>query len=231
MKKFIIIGFIALISACHKPNYNALDAAWTPDYDLNRSQHSIAEFEKQDQEKMPLEGGIVFVGSSTFTMWKNVKQDLAPLPIINRGFGGNTLPEVLHYADQTIFKYKPKTVVIYSENDMFGAKAKSPEQVRDAYVALTKVIHEKAPNAYIYGVSLKPSPSRWNKKADVEKANQLIQNFIKKDKRHTYIDIVPVMLKGGRPDPGIFLKDSLHMNQEGYRRWTEVLKPVLSKKV
>ncbi len=61
---------------------------------------------------------------------------LLHLPIINRGFGGSTFPEVIHYADRTIFKYHPKTVVIYCENDMFGKKTKTPEQVRDAYVKL-----------------------------------------------------------------------------------------------
>ena len=178
---------------------------------------------------MPAAGGIVLAGSSTFTKWTNADKDLAPLPIINRGFGGSTLPEVIHYADRTIFKYHPKTVVIYCENDMFGEKRKTPEQVRDAYVTLTKLIHEKEPDARIYGVSLKPSPSRWTKKADVEKANKLISDFIKRDRKHQYIDIWPVMMKNGRPDGSIFLKDSLHMNEEGYRRWVTVLKPILEK--
>jgi len=81
----------------------------------------------------------------------------------------------------------------------------------------------------LYGVSLKPSPSRWAKKDDVIKANQLIQDFIKSDRHHQYIDVWPVMLKNGRPDGSIFLKDSLHMNEEGYRRWIKVIKPILQK--
>lgn len=229
MKKYVVFLGVLFISSCHKPNYTALDKPWEPDYQLTRSENAIKEFERKDSEKMPAPGGIVLAGSSTFTKWTNADKDLAPLPIINRGFGGSTLPEVIHYADQTILKYHPGTVVIYCENDMFGSKPKSPEQVRDAYVTLTRMIHEKEPKAKIYGVSLKPSPSRWNKRQDVEKANRLIQDFIRTDRRHEYIDIWPVMMKDGRPDGTIFLKDSLHMNEEGYRRWTTVLKPVLEK--
>lgn len=231
MKKYILILFIAGFAACHKPNYVAMDAPWEPDYKIDRSENSIMAFEKSDSEKMPVEGGIVLTGSSSFTNWKQAASDLAPLPVINRGFGGSTFPEVIYYAERSVIKYKPKTVVIYCENDMFGQKKKSPEQVRDAYVALTKLLREQLPGVRLYGVSLKPSPSRWAQREDVIKANKLIQDFIKTDKKHDYIDVWPVMLKNERPDASIFLKDSLHMNEEGYRRWTKVLKPILEKTV
>jgi lysophospholipase L1-like esterase len=229
MIKYLFVLILVGVNACHKPNYTSLDAPWEPDYKVDRSENSILAFEKNDLEKMPAEGGIVFTGSSSFTNWKQAVDDLAPLPIINRGFGGSTFPEVIFYADRTILKYKPKTVVIYCENDMFGGKKKSPEQVRDAYVALTKLIRDKLPDVRLYCVSLKPSPSRWEKREDVIKANKLIQEFIKSDKKHGYIDVWPIMLKDGRPDGSIFLKDSLHMNPEGYRRWTQIIKPVLEK--
>ena len=229
MKKYFLSLLLIGLNACHKPNYSNLDATWEPDYSLDRFESTIKNYETKDAERMPEKGGIVFAGSSSFTKWQSAAEDLAPLPIINRGFGGSTIPEVIHYADRTILKYDPKTVVIYCENDMFGKKSKTPEQVRDAYVALTKTIREKQPDVRLYGLSLKPSPSRWDRREAVIKANKLIQDFIKTDKKHDYIDVWPVMLKNGRPDPAIFLSDSLHMNEEGYRRWIQVLKPVLAK--
>ncbi|WP_439584653.1 GDSL-type esterase/lipase family protein [Dyadobacter bucti] len=231
MKKYFLVLLVVWLGACNKPNYTSLDVPWEPDYKLDRSESSIKNYEAKDAEKMPALGGIVFAGSSSFTKWQSAAEDLAPLPIINRGFGGSTIPEVIYYADRTILKYNPKTVVIYCENDMFGSKKKTPEQVRDAYVALTKTIREKQPDVLMYGISLKPSPSRWERRADVEKANKLIRDFIKSDKNHQYIDVWPVMLKNGRPDGSIFLSDSLHMNEEGYRRWIKVLKPILEKTV
>lgn len=231
MKKYFLVLLVVWLGACNKPNYTSLDVPWEPDYKLDRSESSIKNYEAKDAEKMPAPGGIVFAGSSSFTKWQSAAEDLAPLPIINRGFGGSTIPEVIYYADRTILKYNPKTVVIYCENDMFGSKKKTPEQVRDAYVTLTKTIREKQPDVLMYCISLKPSPSRWERRADVERANKLIRDFIKSDKNHQYIDVWPVMLKNGRPDGSIFLSDSLHMNEEGYRRWIKVLKPILEKTV
>ena len=230
MKKVFLLLSVVWLSACHKPNSTAnIAEPWQPDYDVKRSEASIVAFEKKDAEKMPAPGGIVFTGSSSFTKWQSAAEDLAPLPIINRGFGGSTFPEVIYYAPRNVLKYKPKTVVTYCENDMFGQKPKTPEQVRDEYVTFVKLVRAQYPDVQLYFVSLKPSPSRWAKKDDVIKANQLIMDYIKKDKKHEYIDVWPVMLKNGRPDGSIFVSDSLHMNDEGYRRWTKVFKPILEK--
>lgn len=228
MKKiFSFLLIIAFLSACQRPNYTQIAPPFTPNYKLDRFEGTIKGYEKQDSLKMPAEGGILLTGSSSFYKWTTVYQDLAPLPIINRSFGGSTIPEVVYYAERSILKYKPKTVVVYCENDMFGDQAKSPEQVRDVYVKLVQTIRAKLPKAQIYFVGLKPSPSRWKRWADSQKANQLIQDFIKTDKHHDYIDVSEIMLKNGKPDPSIFVSDSLHMNAEGYRRWTSVIKPVL----
>ncbi len=220
---------LILVWACHKPNYQAMAPAWEPDYALDRHENDIKAYEAEDARQMPAPGGIVFTGSSSFRLWKNAEKDLAPLPIINRGFGGSTLPEVIYYMDRNVLKYKPDTIVVYCENDQFGKKPKTPEQTRDAYVEFTRRVRAELPDAQMYFVSLKPSPSRWERRAEAQKTNQLIREFVKSDRHHEYIDVWPVMLKDGRPDGSIFLKDSLHMNAEGYRRWTEVIKPVLQK--
>lgn len=229
MRKYFVCVVLVSLAACHKPNYSNLADTWTPDYELDRLESTIREYEQQDEKAFPKEGGIVLAGSSSFRLWKSAKEDLQPLPVINRGFGGSTLPEVIHYADRTIFKYNPSKIVVYCENDMFGKKSKTPEQTRDEYVKLTRLIRSRLPNVKMYFISIKPSPSRWNRREDVERANELIGQFIKSDRRHEYIDVWPVMMKNGRPDGSIFVKDSLHMNKEGYSRWVGVIKPILEK--
>ncbi len=214
--------------ACNKVSYQAIAPPWEPAYALDRYEKTVQEYETLDQENQPPRDGIVFIGSSSFTLWKNAPDDLAPLPVINRGFGGSTFPEVVHYLDRTVFKYHPKAVVVYCENDLFTNTPKTPEQTRDEYVKMVQKIREKLPKATIYYVSMKPSPSRWNRWEEVKKVNDLIHAFIRGDRRQEYIDITQVMLSDGRPDGSIFLKDSLHMNAEGYKRWTAVMKPILA---
>lgn len=231
MKNLKVLAlFLAVLAvACSRPAYQMIAPPWEPNYPIDRFEKEIASFEEQDARQMPAPGGIVLTGSSSFRLWETAEEDLAPLPIINRGFGGSTLPEVIHYADRTVTKYRPDVVVVYCENDQFGSKAKTPEQTRDAYVEFTKQVRADLPDVQMYFVSLKPSPSRWARRAEVQKTNELIRDFVKSDRHHEYIDVWPVMLKNGRPDGSIYRNDSLHMNAEGYRRWTQVIKPVLQK--
>jgi lysophospholipase L1-like esterase len=229
LKRNIVLLLLIGTAACQKPNFQPISQPWEPDFPIDRFESIIQNYEARDAIQNPSPGGIVLTGSSSFFRWTNAEKDLAPLPVINRGFGGSSFPEVIYYLDRIVLKYDPKTIVVYCENDQFGKKPKTPEQTRDAYVELTRRIREELPEVKMYYISMKPSPSRWDRRAEVQRANQLIRNFIKTDRRHEYIDVWPVMLKDGRPDGSIFVQDSLHMNAEGYRRWTTVLKPILEK--
>ncbi|TAH09959.1 MAG: hypothetical protein EAZ14_08380 [Runella slithyformis] len=231
MKLAFFVGFSLLFWSCQRPtNYTQIAPPFEPEYALNRFESTIRRYEQQDSVQTPAAGQIVFTGSSSFFFWKNAKADLAPLPIVNRGFGGSTFPEVTYYANRNAIKYQPKTVVIYCENDLFESLSKTPAQVRDAYVALVQKLRQALPKVELYYISIKPSPLRWSRWQEASKVNALIKAFIETDNRHHYIDITQTMLKNGHPDGSIFLADSLHMNAEGYRRWTAVLKPILFKK-
>jgi hypothetical protein len=230
--KLLIISILCFVLACHRTSiYQPLAERFEPDYELSRFEKEIQNFEKQDAEIgiKNLQGKIVFYGSSSFRLWNNIKEDLAPLPIINHGFGGSTFPELTYYAHRMVIPYQPKTLVIYCENDPFGKKPKSPEQVFDAFGTFITLIRNQLPKTKIYFVSMKPSPSRRKQWHTTTKTNQMIENYIKKQKNMAYIDITKVMMKpDGSFNGGLFIADSLHMNTEGYRLWTSVMKPILS---
>src|SRR5580658_5491940 len=75
--------------------------------------NEISEFKHQDSLQRPPSGAILFVGSSSFRKWTNVQSYFPGHTIINRGFGGSTLPDVIRYAGEIIFPYHPKQIVIY----------------------------------------------------------------------------------------------------------------------
>ncbi len=204
-------------------------AAYVPDYPLNRFEKEIRAFELQDSMRGRPMNAIVFTGSSSFRYWETLAADLAPLPVVNRGFGGSTLPEVTYYANRILFPYRPSRIVIYAgDNDLTsGNHPQTPEQFMANYAAFVSLVQKQLPQTIIYFVSIKPSPSRWTKWPLVQRANQLIETFTKTHKNLRFIDIRPAMLANGRPRPDIFKADSLHMTAKGYVIWTSIIKPIL----
>jgi lysophospholipase L1-like esterase len=211
---------------------SAQETAWTwrTDYDPRRFEWDIQTFEAQDRMNPPAPGGIVFVGSSTFTHWTTVKRDLPQYPIINRGFGGSQLADSVYFADRIITKYKPKTVVVYAGDNDLASGAK-PAQIARDFEELVERIHATLPDTKIAFVAVKPSPSRLALFDAQRRTNQLVRAIIDRDKEHlSYIDVVtPMMGLDGRPRRELFLNDQLHMAPKGYQVWSEVIGRHLAK--
>jgi lysophospholipase L1-like esterase len=191
----------------------------------------INDFKKQDSTKFPKKRSILFVGSSSFTKWTDVQDYFPGYRILNRGFGGSSLPDVIHYANDIIFPYKAKQIVIYcGENDLAASDTVSGELVFERFKTLFEMIRKNKRRKNIVFVSLKPSPSRAQLMNKDEIANNLIKDFIAKQKRAAFVDVYHKMLTPeGRPIPDIFLNDSLHMNAKGYVIWQKEIQPYLKK--
>jgi lysophospholipase L1-like esterase len=191
----------------------------------------IQAFKKQDSTQPPPKHAILFVGSSSFTKWTDVQNHFPGYTIINRGFGGSSLPDVIRYADDVIFPYNPKQIVIYcGENDLAASDNVTGEIVFKRFTTLFNLIRKKLPNVPIVFISLKPSPSRWHLRQKMITANTGIKNFLKKKSKTAFVDVYHKMLGGdGKPIKEIFLEDNLHMNARGYAIWQKLIEPYLKK--
>ncbi|MBK7807088.1 MAG: G-D-S-L family lipolytic protein [Saprospiraceae bacterium] len=191
----------------------------------------IQNFKKEDSSHPPVKDIILFVGSSSFTYWKDVQKDLNNPMILNRGFGGSTLVDLWRYKDDVIFAYKPKQIVIYcGENDVASSENVSSSEVAGRFKKLYKNIRKKYPDIPLAFISLKPSPSRWKMKDRMREANHLIRQFAEAENNLVFVDIWDKMLnENGYPKSEIFMADSLHMNKYGYEIWVRALNQVLVK--
>src|SRR5436190_16523360 len=155
---------------------------------------SIAAFKKQDSISFPPENAILFIGSSSFTLWEDVQNYFPGYTIINRGFGGSTLEDQIRYANDIVFPYKPKQIIIYcGENDLASSDTVTAAMVFDRFKQLFQLIRYKteAPIAYI---SMKPSPSRRHLFPKMRQGNQLIKDFLATQKNVVFIDVHEKML-------------------------------------
>lgn len=191
----------------------------------------IKSFEKQDSIHFPPSNEILFVGSSSFTKWTDVQDYFPGYPIVNRGFGGSSLPDVIRYADEIIFPYQPKQIVIYcGENDLAASDTVTAQMVYLRFKELFDMIRKKLPNVPIDFVSMKPSPSREHLMPKYVEGNLLIKKFLQKKKKASFINIYDAMLDvNGKPKKDIFIADNLHMNAKGYKIWQKIIAPYLIK--
>jgi lysophospholipase L1-like esterase len=192
-------------------------------------QADINAFKKQDSIQMPPANSILFVGSSSFTKWKDVQDYFPGYTIINRGFGGSSLPDVYGYANDIIFPYKAKQIVIYcGENDFAAADTVSVATVVDRTVKLFNLIRDKQPNVAILYVSMKPSPSRRMLMPKFEKANEVIKVYLSTQPNTGFADVYyPMLNENKEPRERLFTDDNLHMNAEGYSLWQTIIQPLL----
>lgn len=186
----------------------------------------IEAFEARDKVTPPPPNEIVFVGSSSIRLWKS-SEAFPDLKIINRGFGGSQMSDSVHYADRIIVPYKPRIVVVFAGGNDINAK-KAPEQVADDFKALVARIHGALPKTRVYFISLFPNVQRRSQNPSCVKVNELIEAFTKTDPRLGYIDTASHMrAEDGGPRPDLLRQDGLHMNDDGYKIWNEIVGAVL----
>jgi lysophospholipase L1-like esterase len=178
----------------------------------NPFEKEILAYEKQDSLSMPAKGQILFIGSSSFRLWKSFEADMKGLPAsFNRGFGGSTLADALYYFDRMVVKYQPKWIMMYEgDNDL--AKGKLPQQIAAEYDEFKARLKKQVPGAKLVFVAARPSLARV---ALVEKQKEL--NALIKAKGDYFIDMhSPFYLADGSLMMDIFVADKLHLNEKGY---------------
>lgn len=174
---------------------------------------------------------VVFVGSSSIRLWQTLAQDMAPMPVLNRGFGGSRIFDTIYWLDRLVTCHEPEVVVVFAgTNDIQGDAPRSGAWVAarfDELVAQLRALGCDAPLVYI---AISPSPSREQHLAIVEDANARIAARCAQDPGLTYVDTASGLLDAaGRPDPRWFIADRLHLNADGYAGWTKTLRPVVEK--
>nr|WP_214448610.1 GDSL-type esterase/lipase family protein [Flavihumibacter rivuli] len=191
----------------------------------------IQAFKRQDSIAPPPANQILFIGSSSFTYWKDVQDYFPKHRIINRGFGGSSLPDLIRYANEIIFPYSPRQIVIYcGENDLAASDTVSAATVIERFQTLYSIIRSRLPLAEVTFVSLKPSPSRQHLFPKMMEVNAGVKAFLKKKKWTSFVDVFSKMLNAdGAPMEDLFVNDRLHMNPKGYAIWKREIEPKLIK--
>jgi lysophospholipase L1-like esterase len=188
----------------------------------------IHAFEVADKTNPPPQGAVLFLGSSSIRLWKNLAQTFPGQNVINRGFGGSELSDSVFFADRIVIPYKPKLIVLYAgDNDIAGGK--KPERILADFKAFVGKVHTALPETRIAYIAIKPCPLREKFLPQVKATNRLIRDYTSTHDHLLFVDIFTPMLNAeGRPRADLCLKDGLHPNAQCYELWASLLRPILS---
>lgn len=208
------------------PGVRAADDRTAPPLPVNADpsfpfSNEIAAFAAANEKRPALPDGTLFLGSSSIRLW-DTGHSFPDRAVLNRGFGGATTPDVLHYYPRLLPHEKPRAILIYvGENDLAGGAA--PGEVARNVLTLLKKLRGDYPRARIAYLSLKPSPIRWTLWPKMAAVNMTVAargRVVGFD----YLDVGSSLLaRDGLPDASLFRPDGLHMNARGYVRWTQLV--------
>ncbi len=222
-KKLYYLAAILVLCHCTSPlkKYETKVTEWEKD---------IREFERLDSVETYPENSVLFTGSSSIRLWKNIQQDMAPYPAIQRGFGGANMADLAYYTKRIVYPHRFRAVVIFVANDITGGSAdKKPKEVASLFAYIHKTIRQQFPGKPIYFIEVTPTNSRWKFWPQIQQVNGLIRKFCAQKSDTYFIETASLYLgEDGKPKSELFIEDQLHQNAEGYQLWTKIIKAKLA---
>jgi lysophospholipase L1-like esterase len=205
--------------------FSTLFCQSTPD--PQRFIQEIEAFRQWDAKNALPEHPVLFIGSSSIRMWKTAEA-FPNLPVVNRGFGGAQISDMLFYIDDILLKYPTPAVILFYCGDNDAADGKSAQNILRDYQTFVEAAWNAFPQTPVIYLPIKPSISRWSLWPVMVQANKLIRTFCEQNELLFYADTASPMLTTGQPPAAeLFLEDGLHLSDKGYNLWKQVVEPLI----
>ena len=217
--RFIFISLATCAGIVHiAENHGGVESRWEP---------AIQQFEAADEANPPPKNAILFTGSSSIVFWRSLTEDMSPLTVLNRGFGGSQMFELNMFRDRIVTPYEPRAVLIY-EGDNDVAAGKQPDEIVAEYRDFVNHLYKHLPDTDIYFIAVKPSILRAHLWSTMDEVNKALQELADEHDHVRFLDTSsPMLNEDGTVKAGLLVEDGLHMNANGYAIWTDVVRPVL----
>jgi hypothetical protein len=226
LRYLLIFISLALLSCSPVKKYTDLPEvlAWEKDIQI---------FEQLDKSEKYSPDAILFAGSSSIRLWSTLKSDMSPYPVIQRGYGGAKLSDFAVYSDRIFSHHSCRAILIFIANDITGSESdKSPKEVARLFSYLLKTIRKTDPDTPVFWIAVTPTPARWSVWNEIQQANNRIKDICDHNSNTWFIRTDFAFLdEEGKPKTELFIEDKLHLNQQGYSVWTEIIRKELEKVV
>ena len=198
-------------------------------------EEEVSFLESLDFKEKAGEKDVLFIGSSSIRLWDNIQVDMYPYSSIKRGYGGAHFYDLIHFSERLVKNHSPKAILIFVANDITGSNDLtnivgdlSPNEVKKLFrynYKLIRSIHKHIP---IFLIETTPTPKRWKVWNKILQANKKLERFCKQVPNLYFISTRDKFMGAdGLPIQSLFLNDELHLNVDGYKLWSSVIKSKL----
>jgi hypothetical protein len=167
-------------------------------------------------------GDVIMLGDSITEMtdWSAL---LPGVRVHNHGIGGDVTGGVLRRLDVVTRSAPGKVFLMIGTNDLGRGKRTVDEIVADV-ATIVERIRAESPTTQVHVQSVLP---RLRRRADQVRAVNRGLEAIAREQDVEWIDLGPVFDRGDGQMRDELALDALHPNPEGYRRWIEVIEPLV----
>ena len=198
-------------------------------------EEEVSLLESLDFEEKAGEKDILFIGSSSIRLWDNIQVDMYPYSSIKRGYGGAHFYDLIHFSERLVKNHSPKAILIFVANDITGSNDLtnivgdlSPNEVKKLFKYNYKLIRSIHKHIPIFLIETTPTPKRWKVWNKILQANKKLERFCKQVPNLYFISTRDKFIGAdGLPIQSLFLNDELHLNVDGYKLWSSVIKSKL----
>ena len=181
----------------------------------------IAAFRAADSVAPVPSDALLFAGSSSSRMWPGLAADMAPFRVVNRGFGGSSIPDVVRHFFTVMRAPAPRAIVFYAgDNDLELRRA--PSRIVADFEHFMRLKTRRFGAIPVFFVSIKPAPGRMQWRVAREAVNSMIRQRALERADLIYVDIAQPMLAADRLDD-LFLPDGIHLSAAGYAVWRSTI--------
>lgn len=192
---------------------------------------TIKKFEELDKKSDYPADSILFMGSSSIRLWDTLARDMAPYPVIQRGYGGAKFQDLAVFAERIVHPHEFRALVIFVANDIVGKDSDlAPEEVAALYQDVVATVRKKNAEAPVFLIAITPTQSRWKAWPQIQKANAAMEAVCQAQENVHFIRTEEAFINGDRlPKTELFRDDQLHLNADGYQLWTKIVRKELER--
>lgn len=169
---------------------------------------------------------VLFLGSSSFRLWDTIHEDLAPVKVVKRAYGGARFRDLAIYTPELIAGLRFSKAVIFIANDITGKDSEDTDPQTTSKLARLVIaqLRSEHPEVPIHLVAVTPTPVRYKHWPRIQVTNRMLRKIAETTPGVFYIPTAYAFLdRDGNPRAELFKEDRLHLNSIGYQIWARIL--------